>query len=62
MIRVDTEVSDELTTAFPALIVRNQSVQTTLTGELSGQDELHVVLGLLWSLTIDVLGIVTVPD
>jgi hypothetical protein len=62
MIRVDTEISDELTTAFPELIVRDPCVQTTLTGELPGQDELLVVLGLLRLLAIDVVRIVAIPD
>lgn len=62
IIRVDAELSDELTTAFPGLAVKNHPVQTTLTGELSDQDELQGVLNLLRSLGIDIVEIVTIPD
>lgn len=62
IIRVNAELSDELTTAFPALSVKNHPVQTTLTGELSDQDELQGVLSLLRSLGIDIVEIVTIPD
>jgi hypothetical protein len=62
IIRVNAELSDELTTAFPGLTVRNQPVQTTLTGELSDQDELQGVLSLLRSLGIDIVEVVTIPD
>jgi hypothetical protein len=62
IIRVNAELSDELTTAFPGLSVTNQPVQTTLTGELSDQDELQGVLSLLRSLGIDIVEVVTIPD
>jgi hypothetical protein len=62
IIRVNAELSDELTTAFPGLTVRNQPVQSTLTGELSDQDELQGVLSLLRSLGIDIVEVVTIPD
>jgi hypothetical protein len=62
IIRVNAELSDELTTAFPGLAVRNQPVQSTLTGELSDQDELQGVLSLLRSLGIDIVEVVTIPD
>jgi hypothetical protein len=62
LIRVNAKLSDELTTAFPALAVRDHPVQTTLMGELSGQDELEGVLSLLRSLGIDIVEIVTLPE
>jgi hypothetical protein len=62
MIRVNAELSDELTTAFPGLSVKNHPVQTTLMGDLSDQDELQGVLSLLRSLGIDIVEVVTFPE
>jgi hypothetical protein len=62
LIRVNAKLSDELTSAFPALTVRDHPVQSTLMGDLSGQDELEGVLSLLRSLGIDIVEIVTLPE
>lgn len=62
LIRVDAKLSDELTSAFPQLMVKNHPAQTTLMGDLSDQDELQGVLSLLRSLGIDVVEIVTLPE
>jgi hypothetical protein len=62
LIRVDAKLSDELTSAFPQLLVKNHPAQTTLMGDLSDQDELQGVLSLLRALGIDVVEIVTLPE
>jgi hypothetical protein len=62
LIRVDAELSDEVTTAFPALTSRSQRVHTTLTGELADQEELQGVLNHLRSLGINILEVVTFPE
>ena len=43
LIRVDAELSDELSGAFPHLVARTQPA-TTLTGEMADQQELQGVL------------------
>lgn len=62
MIRVDAELSDELSSAFPHLTARVQPATTTLTGEVTDQEELQGVLNLLNSLGIAVVELVTIPD
>ena len=62
MIRVDAELSDELSGAFPHLTTHHHRAQTTLTGDLVDQEELQGVLSLLSSLGISVIEIVTIPD
>jgi len=62
MIRVDAELSDELSTAFPHLVPRHHRASTTLTGDVADQQELQGVLNLLSSLGIDVVEVVTIPD
>ena len=62
MIRVDAELSDELSGAFPHLTARTHRAESTLTGELIDQEELQGVLSLLNALGINVLEIVTIPD
>ena len=62
MIRVDAELSDELAGAFPHLTTHHHRAQTTLTGDLTDQEELQGVLNLLSSLGISVIEIVTIPD
>ncbi len=61
LIRVDAELSDELSGAFPHLVARTQRA-TTLTGEMADQQELQGVLTLLNSLGISVVEVVTFPD
>ncbi len=62
VIRVDGEISDELSSAFPHLTSRRLPAQSTLTGDLADQEELQGVLNLLSSLGIDIVEIVTIPD
>jgi hypothetical protein len=62
LIRVDAELSDELSGAFPHLIARTQRATTTLTGEMADQQELQGVLNLLSTLGISVVEVVTIPD
>ena len=62
LIRVDAELSDELTSAFPHLQARTHSPQSTLSGEVADLEELQGVLSLLRALGIGVLDVVTIPD
>jgi len=62
MIRVDGELSDEFSSAFPHLTPRLHRAQTTLVGDVVDQEELQGVLNLLHSLGIVVVEIVTIPD
>ena len=62
MIRVDAELSDELTGAFPQLTPRRHRASTTLVGEVADQRELQGLLNLLDSLGLGVLEVVTIPD
>ena len=61
LIRVDAELTDELSGAFPHLVARTQRA-TTLTGEMADQQELQGVLTLLSSLGISVIEVVAFPD
>jgi hypothetical protein len=62
MIRVDAEISDELSSAFPHLTARSQRATTTLTGDVTDQQELQGVLNLLSSLGINVVEVLTIPE
>ena len=62
LIRVDAELSDELSGAFPHLTSRTQRAQTTLIGDLTDQEELQGVLNYLSSMGIGVVEVVTIPD
>jgi hypothetical protein len=62
LIRVDAEMSDELTSAFPHLTARRHPASTTLTGRISDQEELQGVLHLLSSLGLDVVEVLTIPE
>jgi hypothetical protein len=62
MIRLDSELSDELVSAFPHLTPRRHGASTTLTGQVTDQEELQGVLNLLSSLGIDVVEVVTIPE
>ena len=62
LIRVDAELSDELSGAFPHLRPRHHRASTTITGEVADQKELQGVLNLLDSLGIGVLEVLTIPD
>jgi hypothetical protein len=61
IIRVDAELSDELTGSFPHLVARRHRPSTTLTGEVADQQELQGLLNLLNSLGIAVLEVTTIP-
>jgi hypothetical protein len=62
LIRVDAAVSDELLGAFPQLGMRVHPLQTTLTGEVTDQEELLGVLNLLTSLGIPIVEVITIPS
>ena len=62
MIRVDAELSDELAGAFPHLTARIHRPTTTLTGDVTDQEELQGVLNLLSTLGIKVVEVVTIPE
>jgi hypothetical protein len=62
MIRLDSVVSDELASAFPHLTPRHHGASTTLTGQVTDQEELQGVLNLLSSLGIEVVEVVTIPE
>lgn len=62
LIRVDADVSDELSSAFPHLVPRTQRSSTVLTGEVVDQQELQGVLHHLGALGIDVLEVLTIPE
>ncbi|HRD63022.1 MAG TPA: hypothetical protein PLZ93_15420 [Nocardioides sp.] len=62
LIRVDAEMSDELSGAFPHLTAHHHRASTTLTGEITDQQELQGVLALLSSLGIDVIELLTIPE
>jgi hypothetical protein len=62
LIRVDGEMSDELSGAFPHLTAHHHRASTTLTGEITDQQELQGVLNLLSSLGIDVIELLTIPE
>ena len=62
LIRVDAEMSDELSSAFPHLTAHHHRASTTLTGEITDQQELQGVLNLLSSLGIDVIELLTIPE
>jgi hypothetical protein len=62
LIRVDAEMSDELSGAFPHLTAHHHRASTTLTGEITDQQELQGVLNLLSSLGIEVIELLTIPE
>jgi hypothetical protein len=62
MIRLDSEVSDEMVSAFPHLTTRHHGASTTLTGQVADQEELQGVLNLLNSLGIEVIEVLTIPE
>ena len=61
LIRVDGELSDEMSGAFPQLTARTQCA-TTLTGDLVDEQELQGVLNLLSCLGVRVVEVVIFPD
>jgi len=61
-IRLDAELSHELSAAFPQLTVRHHRASTTLTGQVNDQDELQGLLRLLSSLGVEVVQVFTLPE
>lgn len=62
LIRVDADLTDELSSAFPQLVTHHHPASTTLVGDLADQQELQGVLNLLSTLGIDVVEVLTIPD
>ena len=62
LIRVDAELSEELTSKFPHLRPRTHRAQTTLTGDVEDQEELQGVLNFLSSMGLTVVEVVTIPE
>ena len=62
LIRVDAELTDELTSKFPHLRQRTHRAQTTLTGDVEDQEELQGVLNFLSSMGLTVVEVVTIPE
>jgi hypothetical protein len=62
LIRVEGDLSPEVTDVFPQLSSRSLPRQSTLTGELADQEELQGVLHYLHTLGIAVLEVVTIPE
>ena len=62
LIRIDADLSEELTDAFPFLKARIHKASTTLTGDMADQQELQGVLNHLNTLGIDVVEVLTIPD
>jgi hypothetical protein len=62
VIRVTGELSDDLLTKFPNLLVNREPVQTVLHGELPDQAALTGVLDHLDELGVHILEVVQVPQ
>ena len=62
LIRVEGGLSDELTGAFPHLLIRHQGPQTTVVGDVQDQEELQGVLNYLGTLGVAVVDVVSIPD
>ena len=62
LIRVEGDLSSDVTEVFPQLTSRALPRQSTLTGNLVDQEELQGVLHYLHTMGITVLEIVTIPE
>ena len=62
LIRVDAELTDELTSKFPHLRPSTQPPQTILSGDVEDQEELNGVLNHLSAMGVTVVEVITVPD
>ena len=62
LIRVDGELTADLTNAFPHLSSKHNRPTTTLVGELADQEELQGVLNMLSVLGVDLLEVLTIPE
>jgi hypothetical protein len=62
LIRVEGDLSSEVSDFFPQLTSRALPRQSTLIGNLADQEELQGVLHYLHTLGIAVLEVVTIPE
>jgi hypothetical protein len=62
MIRVDADMSQDITEKFPHLQLRKHRAQTTLSGDIEDQEELQGVLNYLSLMGITVVEVVTIPE
>lgn len=62
LIRVDAELTDEFTSKFPHLVTNTHRMQTTLTGDVVDQEELHGVLNFLDAMGVVVVDVITIPE
>jgi len=62
MIRVDADMSQDITEKFPHLQLRKHSAQTTLSGDIEDQEELQGVLNYLSLMGVTVVEVVTIPE
>jgi hypothetical protein len=62
LIRVSSEVSEEMLGPFPALSATLEPPQTTLTGTVRDQAELQGVLNYLTQLGVSIVEVVTIPE
>ena len=62
LIRVDAELSPDVTSKFPHLRLRTHHTQTTLSGDVEDQEELQGVLNYLSAMGVTVVEVVTIPD
>ena len=62
LIRVDAELSDELTSKFPQMRIKSHPKQTTLVGDVVDQEELQGVLNFLSAMGVTVVDVVTISD
>jgi hypothetical protein len=62
LIRVDSELSDEIASKFPHLRMKSHPRQTTLFGDVEDQEELQGVLNFLSSMGVTVVDVVTISE
>lgn len=62
MIRVSTQLSDEMLAPFPQLTSTPEPALTCLTGSVRDQAELQGVLNYLTQLGVSIVEVVTIPD
>jgi hypothetical protein len=62
MIRVDADMSQDITEKFPHLQLRKHSTQTTLSGDIEDQEELQGVLNYLSLMGVTVVEVITIPE
>lgn len=62
LIRVDGELSSELTSAFPQFRGRVELVQTVLCGDVADAAELVGIINHLNAIGVEIVDVVRVPD